>query len=207
MAGFALALVVMLVALHYVLIAPFAYRHTVKPLLTFLLFGTAVATHYMRTLRRRPRHVDDEQRVAHRAGRGARELLSWGLATHLLLYAALPAALLWRVQLVPQSWSRATAFKLGGLVLAVVAFAAALLPVFQPLASVMRNHKEMRYLVTPATVLWSLGACVAAHARGATQPRQPIGLDARCWPELVRAGEAAVSCSSSARPCAAPTGS
>ena len=36
-AGFALALVAMLVALHYALIAPFAHRRTVKPLLTLLL--------------------------------------------------------------------------------------------------------------------------------------------------------------------------
>ena len=96
-AGFALALVVMLVALHYLLIAPFAYRHTVKPLLTLLLFGAAVATHYMRSY-----GVVLDTSMMTNVWRTdpaeARELLSWGLATRLLLYAALPAALLWRVQ-------------------------------------------------------------------------------------------------------------
>ena len=84
-AGFALALVVMLVALHYLLIAPFAYRLTVKPLLTLLLFGTAVATHYMRTY-----GVVLDTSMMTNVWRTdpaeARELLSWGLATHLLLY-------------------------------------------------------------------------------------------------------------------------
>jgi len=179
--GFALALVVMLVALHYVLVAPFAYRYTVKPLLTFLLFGTAVATHYMRSY-----GVVLDASMMSNVWRTdpaeARELLSWGLATHLLLYAALPAALLWRVRIAPQSWPRATVLKLGGLVLAVVAFAAALLPVFKPFASLMRGHKEVRYLVAPLNYLWSTGAVVAAQARGAAQPRQPLGLDATPGP-------------------------
>jgi len=180
-AGFALALVVMLVALHYVLIAPFAYRHTVKPLLTFLLFGTAVATHYMRTY-----GVVLDTSMMSNVWRTdpaeARELLSWGLATHLLLFAALPAALLWRVRIVPQPWPRATAYKLGGMALAVAAFAIALLPVFKPFASLMRGHKEVRYLAAPLNYLWSTGAVVAAQARGAAQPRQPLGLDARPGP-------------------------
>jgi lipid A ethanolaminephosphotransferase len=180
-AGFALALVVMLVALHYVLIAPFAYRLTVKPLLTLLLVGTAVATHYMRSY-----GVVLDTSMMTNVWRTdpteARELLSWGLGTHLLLYAALPAVLLWRVRIVTRPWPRATAFKLGGLVLAVVAFAAALLPVFKPVASMMRGHKEIRYLAAPANFLWSTGAVAAAQARGAAQPRRLLGLDATPGP-------------------------
>ena len=205
-AGFALALVVMLVALHYLLIAPFAYRHTVKPLLTFLLFGTAVATHYMRSY-----GVVLDTSMMTNVWRTdpaeARELLSWGLVTHLLLYAALPAALLWRVRIVPQPWPRATAFKLGGLALAVVAFAVALLPVFKPFASLMRGHKEVRYLAAPVNYLWSTGAVVAAQARGAAQPRRLLGLDATPGPCGRRARDRWWSCWSSARRRAPPTGS
>ena len=43
----------------------------------------------------------------------------------------------------------------------------------------MRNHHELRYLVTPANLLWSTGAVLSADARGATRPRKPVGLDAR----------------------------
>ena len=180
-AAFALALVVMLVALHYLLIAPFAYRHTVKPLLTFLLFGTAVATYYMRSY-----GVVLDTSMMSNVWRTdpaeARELISWSLVTHLLLFAALPAALLWRVRIVPQPWPRATALKLGGLALAVVAFAIALVPVFKPFASLMRGHKEVRYLAAPVNFLWSTGAVVAKQARGAAQPRQSLGLDATPGP-------------------------
>jgi lipid A ethanolaminephosphotransferase len=62
---------------------------------------------------------------------------------------------------------------------AAAALALALLWQFQPLAALTRNHKEVRYLVTPANTLWSLGSVLAADARGAAQPRRPIGLDAQ----------------------------
>jgi len=180
-AGLALALVVMLVALHYVLIVPFAYRHTVKPLLTFLLFGTAVGTHYMRTygVVLDPSMMNNVWRTEPVE---ARELLSWSLATHLLLYAALPAALLWRVRVVPQPWRRGAAIKLGGVAVALVAFAVALMPVFKPFASMMRSHKEIRYFATPLNYLWSTGAIAVRQASGATQPRRPLGLDATPGP-------------------------
>jgi len=48
----------------------------------------------------------------------------------------------------------------------------------------MRNHKEMRYLVTPAAVLWSVGVVVADQTRGAAKPRQAIGLDAAPGPRM-----------------------
>jgi len=43
----------------------------------------------------------------------------------------------------------------------------------------MRNHREVRYLITPGNVVWSLGKVLAIEWRGAAQPRQAIGLDAR----------------------------
>ena len=92
-AGFALALVVMLVALHYLLIAPFAYRLTSSRCSRCCCSGPRLATHYMRSY-----GVVLDTSMMTNVWRTdpaeARELLSWGLATHLLLYAALPAALL-----------------------------------------------------------------------------------------------------------------
>jgi lipid A ethanolaminephosphotransferase len=57
-----------------------------------------------------------------------------------------------------------------------------LVAVFRPLSSLMRNHKELRYLITPANVLWSTGAVIAADFKGAARPREAIGLDARPGP-------------------------
>jgi lipid A ethanolaminephosphotransferase len=112
----------------------------------------------------------------------ARELLAPALWLQLLLYAGLPLLLLWRVRIVNRSWPRATLVRLGVVVLALAAAVAALLSVFQPMASLMRNHREVRYLVTPANLVWSVGAVAVSDARGAAQPRQPIGLDAAPGP-------------------------
>src|SRR5690606_17928827 len=43
----------------------------------------------------------------------------------------------------------------------------------------MRNHKELRYLITPAAPLWSMARVLSREAQAATLPRQPIGTDAR----------------------------
>ena len=182
--GFGVALVVMLAALHFVLLAPFANRWTVKPLLAVLVVCTALASHFMQSF---GVYLDPSmmRNVLRSDVHEARELLSWGLLLHLLLDAVLPLMVLWRVRLVQRTWWRSGAARLGSLVLAVLVLVGALLLVFQSFSSLMRNHKEMRYLVTPANYIWSTGSVLAASAKGAAQPRLPIGLDAQAGSRMV----------------------
>ncbi len=187
--GFALALLVMLAALHFVLLALVSNRWTVKPLLALLITGTAFATYFMQsfgvyldpTMMRNMLHTDVAE---------ARELFSWSLLPHLLLHAVLPLLVLWRVRVVSHGWARSAVVRFGTLVLACVLLVGALLMVFQTFASLMRNHKDMRYLVTPGNYLWSISAVAAAQAKGAAKPRQAIGLDATPGPRMVARAEA-----------------
>ena len=181
--AYALALLVMLTALHFLLLALVCNRYTVKPLLVVLILGTAFASHFMQSF---GVYLDPSmmRNVLRTNVTEARELFSWTLLPHLLLYAVLPLLLLWRVRLVRRPWLRAGALRLGSIALAVVVLVGALLLVFQAFASLMRNHKEMRYLVTPANYLWSMSAVAAAQAKGAAQPRQPIGQDAAPGPRM-----------------------
>ena len=187
--GFALALLVMLAALHFVLLALVSNRWTVKPLLALLITGTAFATYFMQTfgvyldptMMRNMLHTDVAE---------ARELFSWSLLPHLLLHAVLPLLVLWRVRVVAHGWARSAVVRFGTLVLACVLLVGALVMVFQAFASLMRNHKDMRYLVTPGNYLWSISAVAAAQARGAAKPRQAIGLDAAPGPRMVARAEA-----------------
>ncbi len=176
--GFALALVVLLTALHYLLLALLANRWTAKPLLALLIVATACATYFMQAF---GVYLDPSmlRNVLRTDVAEARELFSWGLALHLLAYGVLPLVLLWRVRFVHRPWLRATLVRLGSIALAAALFVATLVAVFQPLASLMRNHKEMRYLITPGNYLWSAGTVIAEQTRGAAQPRQAIGLDER----------------------------
>lgn len=179
--GVALALLVLLASLHFLLLAPLANRFTVKPLLALLILTTAFAVHYMQAF---GIYIDPSmvRNVLHSDVAEARELFSWSLLPHLALYAVLPLLLLWRVRVVQRPWLRAAALRTGSALAAGAVFVATLLAVFQPLASLMRNHKELRYLVTPANVLWSVAAVGAAQAKGSALPRLPIGLDATLAP-------------------------
>ncbi len=187
--GFALALLVMLAALHFVMLALVSNRWTVKPLLALLITGTAFATYFMQTfgvyldptMMRNMLHTDIAE---------ARELFSWSLLPHLLLHAVLPLLVLWRVRVVAHGWARSAVVRFGTLVLACVLLVGALVMVFQAFASLMRNHKDMRYLVTPGNYLWSISAVAAAQVRGAAKPRQAIGLDAAPGPRMVARAEA-----------------
>lgn len=179
--GFALSLGLLLLALHFFLLALVANRWTVKPLLAVLIVATAFASWFMQAF---GIYLDPSMlRNALRTDVAeAGELFSAALLLHVLIYAGLPLALLWRVRIVPRTWRRAVGVRLGLLLLALLTMVGSVLAVFQPFSSLMRNHKEIRYLITPANYLWSAGSSLASEARGATRPRQPVGLDAKAGP-------------------------
>ena len=181
---FALTMGVMLVALHFLLLALVANRWTLKPLLTVLIVATAIATYFMRSY---GVYLDASmlRNVLHTNMAEASELLSWSLPPHLLLYAVLPLTVLWRVRLVHRTWPRALLVRVGALLLAAAASVGALVVAYQPFSSLVRNHKEVRYLITPANYLWSMASVGVAHATEAAGPRQVIGLDAAPGPSWV----------------------
>jgi lipid A ethanolaminephosphotransferase len=88
------------------------------------------------------------------------------------------------VTLRRRTWGRAFGLRLLWVVGAVAVLVGAVMAVFQPFSSLMRNHKEIRYLITPTNVLWSAGSVVATDLKGAAKPRQPIGLDAKPGPQM-----------------------
>lgn len=179
--GFVIAIFVLVTGLHALLLLLVANRWTVKPLLAVLAVTTALATYYMRaygvildpSMLRNVLRTDVAE---------ASELLSFDMAWHVVLYAGLPLMLLWHVRIVRRPWLAAAGWRLGWLVLLAAMLAATLLAVFEPLATLTRNHREVRYLVTPGNYLWSAGAVLAADARQAAKPRQAIGLDAKPGP-------------------------
>lgn len=183
---FAAALMAALVALHVLVLGFVSTRWSLKPILSVLVVASAFGSYFMQhygaildpSMMRNALRTDPAE---------AGELLTWAMVPHLLVFAVLPLVLLWRVRLVERSWPRAVVRRLATLAGALALLVAALLAVSQPLSSLMRNHKEVRYLITPANMVWSLGAVAAADARGAAAPRQAIGLDAKPGPSWVGA--------------------
>jgi lipid A ethanolaminephosphotransferase len=183
--GYIAALLVMLVSAHLLLIAPFVHRVFAKPLLALLIVVTAFATYYMQrfTVFLDPSML---RNVLRTDVKEAKELFSPSLLPHLLLFGVLPLIVLWRVRLQPRPWLRALLWRVGLWFAALVALVAALLSVFQDFSALMRNQRELRYLITPANYLYSLGDVLAADLREAAGPRQPIGLDAKPGPSLAQ---------------------
>jgi len=152
---FAGAVFVLLAALQFALLALLLNRWTAKPLLALLFAVTAFAVYYMRKYNV---FLDPSmlRNVLRTDVKEARELVDWGLLPQLLLFAALPVALLWRVQIKRVHLGRALLQRLAAVALAIAAGVGALLLVFQDFSSLMSNQKELRYLITPANYLYSL---------------------------------------------------
>lgn len=175
--GYALALGALLTGIHFLLLCLLLNRWTAKPLLALLIVATAGATHFMGQF---GVYLDPDmlRNVLHTDFREARELFSWSLLRHLLLYAAIPLWLLSRVRVKRIPLPRALGFRLLALTVALAVSGGALLLVFQDFSSAMRNHKERRYLITPGNIVYSLLRTVSTEAKAADKERLPLGTDA-----------------------------
>ena len=165
-------------AIHFILLALVLNRWTAKWLLGVLLVGTAFATYYMRTF---TVFLDPSmlRNVLRTDFKEASELFTFGMLPVLLLLGGVPLLFVARVRLRIDGWRRSLLIRALTLVIALVAAAGALMAGFQQIAPLMRNHKEVRYLITPANYLYSLARVLGTDANAATQPRVQIGLDAK----------------------------
>lgn len=174
---FGAAVLVMLAALHALILGLVLNRWTAKPLLTLLLAAAAIATFY---IDRYGAYIDPTmaRNVLRTDVVEAGELIGWGLAGHLALYAAVPIGLVWWLRVKPRSWRRAALHRLATVLGAAALLVAALLLVFQDFAALMRNHKETRYLITPANAVYSFGRAMWTDASGVRAARAAVGPDA-----------------------------
>jgi lipid A ethanolaminephosphotransferase len=178
--GFAGAVFLALASFYFVLTALVATRETVKPLLTLFLIVTAAASYYMeryavyldRTMLRNVLATNTKE---------AGELLSWGLAVHVLVFGVLPSALVWWTRLEPRRWRRAAVVRVACIGAALGVGVGSLLLVFADAASLMRNHREMRWLITPGNIVASLTANTFGRAV-ASGPKLPVAMDAKREP-------------------------
>ncbi|MCW5636785.1 MAG: phosphoethanolamine--lipid A transferase [Rubrivivax sp.] len=176
---FAAALVVALLAIHVLLLGALAWGRAFKPVVALAVVVTAVAGHF---IGKYGIYLDPAmlRNVLRTHAGEAGELIGWDLLPSLAPTALLPLVLLWRLPLARRAWPRALSWRAATLLGAVLALAVAVLAAFQPLASLMRNQRELRYLVTPANVVWSASAVARADVAQAAAPqaRLPVGADA-----------------------------
>ncbi len=143
-----------------------------------LVLVAAANTHFMRTYG----VVIDPSMMANVINTDAREatgLLTPALPLTLLLVAGPALWWIWRRPLrrrgVWQRWWRNTGAVSLGLALAVASGVAG----YQGLASLMRNHKAVRYMINPLNTVYAVGALAAERVPTSARAIEPVGEDAR----------------------------
>ncbi|HEX6706972.1 MAG TPA: phosphoethanolamine--lipid A transferase [Albitalea sp.] len=168
-------------ALTFAVLALFAWRWTIKPVIALFVVVAAVVAHFTGSYG----VVIDPTMMVNVLQTDAKEtldLLSWRLFASLAVLAALPLWWLWRTPLAAlPAWRQVlrNGLALVGALIVVVAIVMAL---FADMSATMRNHKSLRYLINPLNAFFSLGA-VATHAGAKPAgPPLPIGHDAVVLP-------------------------
>jgi lipid A ethanolaminephosphotransferase len=166
-----------LVALHFVLLAPLAFRWIVRPLLTAVVITSAAAAWYMRTyaVMLDPTMI---QNVLRTDTHEARELLNVDMFAWVLGWSALPVAFIWLVKLRPVAPLRALLVRGGAVLAACVVATLAFFVISRDLTSFLRNEREARYLVTPGNFIYGLAVQSAHGVEDAHVAREPVGTDA-----------------------------
>lgn len=171
----ALALVIALATAG--LLSLLAWRWTLKPVVTLFLVSAAFGAYFMMAYG----VVIDPNMMVNTLQtdmRETRDLLNWSLAGTVMVLAVLPSFFLWRQKvrrtgMGRQAVSNALTLVAAGALLVVVS-----LLFFQSIASVMRNHTQVRYLINPLNSFYALGSVAAKPFQRDESVVLPLGQDA-----------------------------
>jgi lipid A ethanolaminephosphotransferase len=167
----------LLLAAFNLLLTLMAFRWVLKPILTLLLLSGAGAAYFMSQY---GVMIDKEmlRNAVQTNPAEAFDLLSFKLVAYLLLLGVLPTWLLWKTPVQYRRWH----FELLSKLLVIISCAAILggvaLANYQGLASLFRNHKELRLLVTPSNIVNAGSGYLREQLASAKQPFRKIGEDA-----------------------------
>lgn len=181
----AASLLLCLTGLHSLLMGLLVWRWNAKLVLSVLLLGTALAAYYMGSF-----HVYLDvsmlRNVLATDFKESRELMTSALIVPLLTLGLLPVLVVWRVRLLRRSWGRAVAWRAGLLLASVLLLVGGALLSFQDLSSLMRNQREVRYLITPGNFLVGLPRALRNVQPVKSEAKLPVGADAKA---LARAAD------------------
>lgn len=184
--GFALGFAVLIGALLSALLMPFAWRPTLKPVLATLLISTAAGMHFMLVYNVLidPTMITNVMQTDQRE---AAELIGVRFVATLLLFGVLPAVIVLRRRVEFGTLPSRLAGNLTGFVIATVVLVVGAFAMLQPLSSISRNHKPLRYMVNPVNSVYAFGWHAArpfVHARRETGPPAALGRDAALGPSF-----------------------
>ena len=159
-------------------------RRTVKQVLALLFACTALASFYMD---RYTVFLNTEmlRNILRTDPAEAGELLTVHLIPQLFLYAAVPIGLLLWTRVQSRPLGKSILIRSGGVAAALLVAGLALFTQYKDAASLVRNHREARDLVTPTNYLSALFRISRDALAAPTGAARPIALDAH---RLLRTG-------------------
>jgi lipid A ethanolaminephosphotransferase len=165
------------------------FRPLIKPVLIFLFLLTSASSYFMNKY---GVVIDASmvQNVVETDVREANELLSWHLIQTVLLLGVLPSVVVWYLPLRFAAPRRDLLIKLGTIAGSVVVMVGVLLLLFKTLAPAVREHREMRLLLTPTNVFQATSSYLK-HRWATPTTIAPLGTDAskgRRWAAAAAAG-------------------
>lgn len=174
----AMTMMILVASANFAVLSLVTWPHGYRPVASALVLVAAANTHFMRTYGA----VIDPSMMANVLNTDAREaadLLTPAFALTLLLVAGPALWWIWRRPLLRRRawqrlWRNTVAVSLG-LVLAVASGMAG----YQGLASLMRNHKTVRYMINPLNTVYALATLVAERLPASARAIAPVGEDAR----------------------------
>lgn len=171
------ALLTMIACALFAITSLLAWKWTLKPALLVLLAMTAAGSYFMWTY-----HVvidaDMLVNVQQTDWREAAALLNVRMVVFLLSLFALPAVAVGWFPLALRSPLRQAGRNVAATAFALVAVVAVALASYQPLASAMRNHKQLRYLLNPLNSVYAVGNLASKPWRRDESKLEAIGMDA-----------------------------
>ena len=172
------ALVLVVAAATMALLGLLLWPRWLKPAGPVLLAVTAASSYFMASY---GIVIDPSMltNVVQTDTREALDLLAWPLLVTLALGALLPGVWWWRQRLRPVGRVRLLAQQLGAVLAALLVAAALLWLTFQDVASLMRNHKTLRYMINPFNTVYAVGRVAVGRNAHAGKPLQPVGTDAQ----------------------------
>lgn len=177
--GFGIAILALVAAFLTLVLSLFACcRHLFKPVLILFLVGAAASGYFMDVY---GVVIDDTmlRNVAQTDAGEAGELLGWGLLGRVFVAGILPAVLVALTPLRRGPFWREALSRVATPLFCLAVMAGAVVPFYKDFALLVRNHRELRYLVNPTYPIWALSQYAIATAKADDDGVvEPLGMDA-----------------------------
>jgi lipid A ethanolaminephosphotransferase len=160
------------------LLSLLAWPRAFRPLASGLVLVSAFNSHFMWQY---GAVIDPTMlaNVAQTDAREVRDLLSWQLLGTVLLVAGPPLWWIWRRPVAWGRWLPQTGRNLLGAGVALLLVLGVVLAGYQGLASLMRNHKPLRYMINPLNSVYAATRLAADQLPRQVRALQPVGEDAQ----------------------------